>query len=264
MKIIKKVYYEICKLIAKVIFPKRKMVYEVLPDSEETSIYCCNHSGAIGPTNMTLWFDRPQRTWIISYIFDKEVSTNFVFHDFLYARGRKCKWFWRGLAAVTAFFVRPMLEMQNAIKVYKASARARETFDDTVNALKEGNNVVIFPESPTKFSEYINDFYDGFAQVGKYYYDATGKCLKFYPTYVGAHLKTINVGKPIVYDPTKSPKENRQEIANYLRDSIDTIARNLPKHKPVPFLTEDYYKAYGEYVECPEKYWEVVNQHHSD
>lgn len=262
--IIKKIYYEICKFIARIIFPKRKVVYESLPQDNEASVFCCNHSGAIGPTNMTLWFDRPERPWIVSYIFDKNVSTNFVYHDFFYARGKKCKWFWRGLAAVTAFFVRPMLEMQNAIKVYKASARARETFDDSVQALKDGDNVIIFPESPTKFSEYINDMYDGFVQLGKYYYEETGKELKFYPTYVGAHLKTINVGNPITYNPGLSPKENRQIIAEYIRDNIDKIARALPEHKPVPFLTEDYYKAYGEYVDHPEKYWEVVNQHHSD
>ena len=262
--IIKKIYYVICKFIAKIIFPKRKVVYEVEPKDDEPAMYCCNHSGAIGPTNMTLWFNKPKRIWIISYIFDKNVSTNFIYHDFFYARCKKCKKLWRFMAVLTGFFLRPMLEMQNAIKVYKTGVKVRDTFKESVKALKDNKNVVLFPESPTKYSEYINTLYQGFVQTGKYYYEETGKCLKFYPVYVPNGLRTINVGKPIVYNPKINAKENRKIISEYLRDQIDSIARSLPKHKPLPFLTQDYYDYYGEYVDCPTEYWKLVNQHYSE
>lgn len=254
----KKLYYKICRLIARLIFHKRKVVYEHIPEDNEPAVYVCNHSGAIGPVNMTLYFDRPARPWIVSYIFDKEIAPNFVFHDFFFARGKKCKFFWRGLARVVAFFLRPLLEMQNAISVYKINARARHTFKNTIDALKSGENIIIFPECPTKYSKYICELYDGFIQMGKYYYDQTGKLLKFYPVYVPPQLKTINVGEPISYDVGVSAEENRHKIAEYLKLEIDKIAKSLPKHKAIPFLTEDYYENYGEFVNNPDDYWKFV------
>lgn len=262
--VIKKIYYKICKGIARIIFPKRKMAYEVMPEENDASIFVCNHSGAIGPVNMTLYFDRPARPWIVDYIFDKEVGANFVFHDFFFARSKKCKWFWRGLAKLVVFFLRPMLEMQNAIHVFKANAKARQTFEESVEALKNGDNVIIFPECPNKFSKYICEFYDGFVMVGKYLYEQTGKIVKFYPVYVPPQLKTINVGEPISYNPNVSPKENRQIISKYLKEKINEIAENLPEHKPIPFLTDDFYNYYGEFIDNMDEYWQFVNQKHSD
>lgn len=261
----KNLYYNICKFIASIIFPKREVIYEQLPQDDEASIFVCNHSGMVGPVNMTLYFDRPARPWIASYMFDKEITPNYVFHDFFFARGKKVKWFWRGLSHVVAGLVRPLLEHQNSIHVYKISAKARETFDESVKALVDDNdNVIIFPECPVKYSKFICEFYDGFVQLGKYYYDRTGKCLKFYPVYVPPKIRTINVGAPICYNPEVSPKENRVEIAKALTRAVDKIASALPEHKPIPYLTDDFYKYYGEYIDNMDEYWELVSQKHSN
>ena len=68
----------------------------------------------------------------------------------------------------------------------------------------------------------------------------------------------ISVGKPIAYDPELSLDEQRDVIASYLRDNIDRLARELPEHKPVPFLPERWYSAYGMYEEDVYGYWKMI------
>ena len=53
-------------------------------------------------------------------------------------------------------------------------------------------------------------------------------------------------------------------IAGYLRDNIDRLARALPEHKPVPFLPERWYSAYGMYEDEVYGYWKMIDDTGSD
>lgn len=249
-------YTKLCTLIAKCIFKKSSVSYEIPPEEGETAVYLCNHSGAFGPANMTLWFDKPHMTWLINYTLNKKKNANFVYHDFFFGRSRKCKPFWRALSKIVAVFLRPLLLDSKPIPVYH-DMRITSTFDKSLNALQNGENIVIFPECPTKYSEFINDIYSGFADLGRTYANQTGKALKFYPVYVAHPLHKILIGKPISYNTAIPPKLQRDDIAKYVRDNIDRMARSLPPHKPAPFLPQIWYDYYGEYENDVASYWKL-------
>lgn len=251
-------YFRCLEPIAKLIFKRSKTLTKVpLPD--EPAVYLCNHSAANGPALMTLYFEKPHKTWMISYALDKKQGANFFFHDALFARGRKCQWFWRMLSHIIAGVVRPLLRTSDPILVYH-DRRITDTFRESVEALERGESILIFPESPTRYTEYVHTFYNGFADVARLYYLKTGKCLRFYPVYISKELRTISVGEPIAYDPELPPREARVAIAEYAQAAVDALARELPPHKPVPFLPEAWYQRYGEYEKDVAAYWKLFEQ----
>lgn len=239
------------------IFKKADVVYEEAPSEGEVGVYCVNHAGANGPSLMTLHFDRPHRTWIINYVLDKKKNANFIFHDFMHGEGKKCKWFWRVLAKITAVLLLPILKLARPIPVYH-DRRVMDTLKESIDALQKGDDVVLFAECPQKFSEYVFELYSGFADVGRLYAGVTdGKRLKFYPVYVENVTHKIMIAKPIEYDPTNNPKAERIRVSEYIRDGIDRMGRSCPEHKPVPFLDDDWFATYGQYVDHIQDYWAI-------
>ena len=117
------------------------------------------------------------------------------------------------------------------------------TFKLTVNALSEGESVIIFPECYEPYNHIVYTFQDRFIDVAKLYYKRTGKAVSFVPVYIAPNLKTMYIGKPIAYDPQIPMEEQRKEIARYLMDAITEMAVSRPRHKVVPYPNmpkEDY------------------------
>lgn len=241
--------------LAKIIFPRPDFVYEEKP-SDEPCVYLSNHAGAIGPVYSTLYFKEPKKIWLINYALNKEKNVKFFYHDFFAAPAKKCKGFWKFLAKFVSLTLTPLLNSAPHIKVYH-DTKMLDTFRESITALKEGNDLIIFPECPTKFSPYVNDLYSGFSELGKMYYNETGKILKFYPTYLSQELRTVAVGKPISFDPTIPARLQRKSIAEAVRNGIDAVAKTLPPHTPHEFLTKEWYECYGQYADNPSEYFKL-------
>lgn len=258
----KSLYVKMWMPLAKVIFKKCKTVSkEELTD--EPAVYLCNHSGAIGPALMTMYFEKPHRTWIINYALDKELGPNYFFHDAFFGRSKKCKGFWRLLAKITMPLLRPLLWSSNPILVYH-DRRITNTFKESIETLVNGESLVIFPESPVRATEFVSTVYDGFADIGRLYFKETGKRLKFYPVYCEKKNRIITVGEPITYDPDVPQREQRRTIAMHVQNGIDALARELPEHKPVPFMQPVWYEYYGEYEFDVASYWKLFDKKRTD
>ena len=258
----KTLYARMFEPLAKMIFPKSKIVTKEPLDKEPT-VFLCNHSAAIGPALMTLYFKRPHRTWVIDFALDKKIGPNYFYHDAFFGRSRKCKGFWRLLAKITMPLLRPLLMLSDPILVHH-DRRITETFKESIAALEDGNDLVIFPESPVRATEFVSKVYDGFADVGRLYFQKTGKCLKFYPVYCEKKNRVISVGEPISYNPELTSRDQRRVIAEYIQNGIDALARELPEHKPTPFMQPVWYEYYGEYENDVAAYWALCNQKHSN
>ena len=255
-------YVKLYKPIARLIYPPCKTVTkEELTD--EPAVFLCNHSAANGPAIMNMYFKKPHKTWMICYAMDKKRGPNYFFHDCFFGRGRKCKWFYRLLSKIIMPMLRPLLYMGDPIPVYH-DRRIMDTFHQSLDALNEGKSLLIFPESPVKFSEFVSTLYDGFADIGRMYFTETGKRLKFFPVYAERKNRIISIGKPITYDPTIPPRQQRTQIAQFIQNGIDALGRELPPHKPIPFLRELWYENYSEYVNDVAGYWKLFESEYSE
>ncbi|MCR4661748.1 MAG: hypothetical protein K5765_07115 [Clostridia bacterium] len=251
----KKAYIGFMSIIAKMIFKKPEVIYEEMPEENEVGIYCPNHGQANGPAMLTLWFDRPHDTWMVHYVLEKELAPNFIYHDFFSGDSKKHKKSWRMLSWIVAKALRPLLDLGNPIPVYHDEERRDIPFNMSMETLDQGRNVVLFAESPKKYSQFVNTMYTGFTRLGKLYYEHCGKCIKFYPMYVENKLHKMVISKPIQYNPEWSEEDAKKIISEYVRDNIDRVARSLPEHEGVPFLADEWYDVNTENVNNMKQYW---------
>ena len=241
----KKYYRGFWAFLAYRLFPQPEIIYEEPLPEGEAVVFTGNHSGAQGPVNAALYFPHRSRPWVVAEVLDKKTAANYIFYDFFTGPVKKHRFSWRVLSHIVSFLLRPLLYRAGSIPVYH-DRRIMQTFDESIKALESGEHIVVFPECPEKFSEHINDYYGGFAKIGQLYYKETGKKLKFYPTYIAHPLGKVLVGKPIEFDP-EGGAQNRKLITEYLRDKTEDLANTLPPHKVQPFLTDEWYQAYGHY-----------------
>ena len=249
-------YYKFARIVARLICPKATTVFED-DIADEPAVFVVNHSNVTGPIMMTLDFPRKHSTWAISFALDRDKCVDYAFHDIFFGRSRKVKWFWRMMARIMSRLLPPILKYSDTIAVYH-DKRIISTFKESIAALVGGRDLVIFAESPRRYSEYVNEMQTGFVDVARFYRKETGKMLKFYPVYVERKNRTVSVARPITYDPDVPMSVQREAICGFLRDGIDRMGRSLPDHKPTPFLPERWYGAYGEYEFDAEGYMRLL------
>ncbi len=251
-------YYRLMYRVAKIGYPYAKVSYEE-PLDDGPFVFVCNHAGVRGPLMMTLNFPRPHKNWINSFAMDDRLAANYAFHDYLLGAGRRHPGFWRALSRVIGRGLPPLLRGAGAIPVYH-DLRVAETFRASVDVLRRGEDLVIFPESPIRATEFVFSLNRGFADLGRRYLRETGETLRFCPVYVEKKHRRIAVGSPIAYDPAVRPSEAREKLCRALEEGIDRLARSLPKHKPVPFLPPRWYRTYGAYARNMEEYWKLFSE----
>ncbi|MDL2320434.1 hypothetical protein LJC45_04805 [Alistipes sp. OttesenSCG-928-B03] len=191
------------------------------------SVFVCNHGVIYGPVAAVIYLPTYFRPWVDKKMCDRDLCAREI-----YARHiRKLPLPEKTGRALSRFVARPVtwaIGSFNPIAVEKNSLRnVMSTFGATVDVLREGDNVLIFPEKPKKRrrggeadikheTDTVGTLYTGFANIGRLYYDATGKALRFYPIYADRRRHTFRIGEPTLFDPAVDPREEKQRIADDL------------------------------------------------
>ena len=229
-----KLYYRFVKATVKVFWKKLSFHVQDGVTIEEPAVFIGNHSRAFSPVACALDFPKPARIWAEAQVMFYRDAPKYVYENFFPPKG-KVKVFHRIWSHIASWLLVPALRGNECVPVYR-DMRIKKTFQKTMETLiNDQKNIIIFPECMEKHSEYINQLNKGFVQIAKIYYDQTGKCLAFYPMYVAPGIREMHVGKPIRYQPEVPMKVQKEQIAVYLRDELDAIARSLPSFEPISF-----------------------------
>ena len=232
--------YRILYPLVRLFFKKQTILYKQAVPDDEPVVFVANHAQAFGPIAMTINFDKKARPWIAADVMFKETAADFVFVQFFAGNIKKHKrWNMLKSKFVGKILVN-LFSNVNGIPVY-FDRRLVKTLAMSADALANGDNLVIFGETPKRFSKYVAEISDGCIQVANNYFKKTGKNLKFYPVYIAP--KFITVGEPTVFDGNAPVKEERKRVAEYLRDNIHQLATELPPFEPIPTYTEEYFAA---------------------
>lgn len=216
-----------------VFYRKRKFEgVENIPN--EPCIIIGNHAQMHGPIATELFFPTKKYIWCIGQMMNLKETPAYAYNDFWSKKPKATRWFYKTVAYLLSPLLYYLMSRSDTLAVYHDS-RVMVTFKNTVTKLKEGNNIVLFPECPTTYNDIVNEFQDKFVDVARLYSKTTKKSIKFVPMYNAAKLKKVVFGKPIEFDLEKPIDEHRIEISNYLKEEITRIAKQLPKHKVVPY-----------------------------
>ena len=201
------------------------------------SVFVCNHGFIYGPVSGVLYLPVPFRPWIHDVMLDPALaerelrkSLRFVLRIFGDRLGG------RMLHSLTRLVCRTLNSFDPVPVVRGASRNLMNTFRTSLEALMDGDNILIFPEKPRELAtnidpdaEYdpynLRSFYTGFAHIGRMYFDATGKNLLFYPLYSDKKRRRFMIGEPVEYDSSLDPRESRKRLSACLQERIEEMSR---------------------------------------
>lgn len=187
---------------------------------DEARVFVSNHYQMFGPVATIMSLPYKFRPWIIDKMMDEETVEKQM-GLLIYSQYHKVPKFIKFIAlkCVKNLMVFVMRAFKG-IPVSRENLRANlETMKISTETLNKNKAIMIWPEKDYVF-EGIGYFMKGFEHLGKYYYQKTGKCISFYPIFTSSKNKTMYFGKPIKYDPNKDANIQKDEIVNYLRNSM--------------------------------------------
>lgn len=225
--------YRAIKGIVKALFPKMQVEgLENVP--KNGAILVGNHGHMYGPIAAELYLGSNRFTWCAAEMMNLKEVPPYAFQDFWSRKPRYTHGFYRILSYLIAPLSVLIFNNANTIPVYH-DARVMTTFRQTVRALCEGKNVVIFPEHHVPCNNIIYSFQDRFIDTARMYYNHTQKELSFIPMYIAPRLKKIILGKPIRYRADASMDQERCRIREELMEAITRMGRALPRHIVIPY-----------------------------
>ena len=193
-----------------------------------------NHTQIHGPYCAMKYFPYPKQIWCKGQMMKVKEVPAYAYQDFWYLKPKATRWLYKILSYLIAPLCAFLFSNADTIAVYH-DKRVINTFKKSVEALNNSEYVFIFPENRTDYNEIVNDFSLGFVNVAKYYYKSTQKSIAFVPMYTTPALKKVVFGKPIIYSPHIDMEEQSVTICNHLKEEITRIAKELPRHKVVPY-----------------------------
>jgi 1-acyl-sn-glycerol-3-phosphate acyltransferase len=225
--------YACLKGLVRCFYRKRRFLgVEHIPT--QASLVIGNHAQVHGPISCELYFPTPKKIWCIGQMMHVKEVPVYAYQDFWSLKPKATRWFFKLLSYLIAPLSAFIFTRADAIGVYK-DHRLLSTFRETDKALERGENVVIFPEQAEDYNEIVNEFQDKFVDVARFYYKKHKIALSFVPMYNAPKLRTVVFGKPIVFQPDANIEEERARICGYLKEQITLLAKELPRHKVVPY-----------------------------
>ena len=228
-----KTIYRIVRFFVKLFFPRMKLEGEEnLP--EGACVAVSNHAQMNGPIAAQLYFPKPSKIWCAGEMMHWKEVQKYAFADFWEDKPNSVRWFYKILSYLIVPLSVCIFNSADCIAVYR-DHRLLSTMRETGDCLEKGEKIVIMPEHNVPYNHIVYEFEDGFVNLARQYYRKTGKALEFVPMYVTPKLKKIVFGKPVVYDPDASPKEERVRIAKECMDAVTKLAEDEPEHTVIPY-----------------------------
>lgn len=225
--------FKIIRFLVWLFSPKMKVEgIENLP--EEPVLLVGNHSQMYGPITGEIYFGYNFYIWCAGEMMHLKEVPKYAFSDFWSQKPKYTHWFYKALSYIIAPISVVVFNNARTVGVYH-DHRIISTFRNTVDILKKGGNVIVFPEHDEKYNNIIYDFQDKFIDIARMYYKKSGEDLSFVPLYIAPNLKKAYIGKAIKYNNNADKEEERRRICEYLMNEITEMGRSLPLHTVVPY-----------------------------
>jgi hypothetical protein len=201
----------------------------VVDESAGPVVFVSNHMEIAGPIMCVLHLPFFFRPWIINAMLEPE-KVEAQLRPGVEKTFRFLPKFWRKhIPSHLKNIVIYVMNSMHPIPVYRNGVReVIDTFNRTVEALEQGDNILLFPEKGDTYASIgVSSLYTGFAQIGSLYFEATGKRIKFYPIYISRRNQVMRIGDCVTYDSTNSKAEEKQRIAESLFSTMSSMASAL-------------------------------------
>ena len=215
-------WYRGMKQIMKVRYKQPQFIF-LGEAPKDGSIILSNHEGTDAPMALEIYCQFPIRMWgthemnsglIRMYKYQSRV----YYHEKKHWNLHAARLFCLIASPLTNLFYKGL----KLISTYK-DARFLKTINQSLEAIKNGENIVIFPEkSPDGYEAELKDFYAGFLVFAQQCFKK-GIDLPIYVSYYKKKERVYIFDKPILYSELKSKFETREEIVKALLDNCNAL-----------------------------------------
>lgn len=200
----------------------------------ESCVIVGNHSQMFGPIAGELYTPLKHDVWCAGEMMHAEEVSEYAFRDFWSGKPRSVRWLYRIFSRLLPPLAVLIFNNAHTVGVYHDS-RLITTFRRSIERLRDGSSIVIFPECYTEHNNIVHQFKDRFVDLARFFYRKTGRELYFVPMYVAPRLSRVCYGEPVRFRADAPIAEERQRIAETLMDRITDLALALPEHTVVPY-----------------------------
>ncbi|MFC4411731.1 hypothetical protein ACFOZY_15175 [Chungangia koreensis] len=188
-------------------------------------VYVSHHQNFFGPFILMLWLPIPVRLWVFHVFFHKETGFEQLYNYTFTKRFNLMPWLAKYLSYPLAAAFSAFYQSARAIPVYRQSKKVIHTFRESVQAMQQGERLLIFPDIDyADDSSGTKDLYNGYLYIERYYYKATGEHIRFVPLYVSKERKTITAGEAIQFRDGKEFKEELSYVNEEIMNTLNKLA----------------------------------------
>ena len=211
-------------------FNRHRMVDldHVKPDPKNPVVFLGNHAEIYGPIASALCFPVPVRFWVISKMMFKKKDVRAYLYENTFSKKTYLPVFVRKLLAwYLGWLSVNVMNALRAIAVYRDSPmKLRQTLRESVDALAEGENLMIFPEHPEgKYVKGgISELSPGFLMLAEAWWKKSGKKLRMMPVFANREKRTFTFGNEIVYEPENGYAAEQDRILNEAYQQLSDLS----------------------------------------
>ena len=240
MKKKRKWYFRFIKKITKCKYKQPTFVF-LGEKFENSSIVLSNHEGTDAPMSLEIYYDAPLRMWG-AYQMNSGLVQMYKYQTRVYYHEKKG---WNlHLARLFCLLASPLTNLfyrgLDLISTYRDS-RFMITLRESVNALKAGDNIVIYPEDSTNgYLPELEGFFEGFAALAELC-ERKGIDAPIFVTYYRKKDRVYVVDKPVYYRELQAQGLTRTEIVQKLLQRCNQLGKmqfDIPKGTKELFVNE--------------------------
>ena len=207
-------------------FNRHKMVCldHIRQDSDNPLVFLGNHAEIYGPIASALCFPVPVRFWVISHMMGRSQDVRAYLYENTFSKKTFLPVFVRKLLArLMGWLSANIMCGLNSIPVYRDSPmKLRMTLRKSVEALENGDNLMIFPEHPE--GKYIkgsvSELSPGFLMLAEAWWKKSGKKLRILPVFANREERTFTFGEEIRYEPENGFAAEQERILKEARNQL--------------------------------------------
>lgn len=220
----RKLWYRGLKTLMKCRYKKPDFIY-LGKKPTNGSIILSNHEGTDAPMSLEIYCDFPVRMWGTAEM-NSGLKRLYKYQTKVYYHEKKG---WNlTLARLFCLLASPLTNLfykgLKLISTYK-DGRLKNTIAQSFEAIKNGENVVIFPEnSDGGYFKELKEFFAGFVLLAQFCYKK-GEDVPIYVSYYKKEEKKYIFDKPILFSELKTLCSSRNEMSNYLLEKCNNLGK---------------------------------------
>jgi len=188
------------------------------------AVYVCRHSNQRGPMVAMANLPIHVRLWTLSPFLERKSCYE---HYSTVTFQERYKWS-KAKAKIVSFIIAApfarLVRSLGGIPVYRRSLEIRKTLRISVDALANGDNILLFPDvNFIDTDQSVGELYPGFLTLEKIYHARENRHLTFIPLHISKKNRRLYTGQPISFSDNQNFNTERNYVLSQLTNELNRM-----------------------------------------